>query len=78
MALNIYPIVFALLLVLIFAAKAIKIIRPYEKGLVERFGKYQRTLDSGLQFIIPFIEKIIKVDLREQVIDVPPRGHYEG
>ena len=73
MALNIYPIVFALLLVLIFAAKAIKIIRPYEKGLVERFGKYQRTVDSGLQFIIPFIEKIIKVDLREQVIDVPPQ-----
>ncbi|RLI91713.1 MAG: SPFH/Band 7/PHB domain protein [Candidatus Altiarchaeales archaeon] len=73
MALDIYPIIFAFLLVVVFAAKAIKIIRPYEKGLVERFGKYQRTLDSGLQFIIPFIEKIIKVDLREQVIDVPPQ-----
>jgi len=73
MELNLYPIIFALLLVLIFATKAIKIIRPYEKGLIERFGKYQRTVDSGLQFIIPFIEKIIKVDLREQVIDVPPQ-----
>ncbi|HIE34376.1 MAG TPA: SPFH/Band 7/PHB domain protein [Candidatus Altiarchaeales archaeon] len=65
--------IFALILVLIFATKAIKIIRPYEKGLIERFGRYQRTVDSGLQFIIPFIEKMIKVDLREQVIDVPPQ-----
>jgi len=70
---DIYPIIFALILVLIFATKAIKIIRPYEKGLIERFGRYQRTVDSGLQFIIPFIEKMIKVDLREQVIDVPPQ-----
>jgi regulator of protease activity HflC (stomatin/prohibitin superfamily) len=73
MEFNIYPILFALFLVLIFATKAIKIIRPYEKGLVERFGRYQRTVDSGLQFIIPFIERLIKVDLREQVIDVPPQ-----
>lgn len=68
-----YPILFALILVFIFATKAIKIIRPYEKGLIERFGKYQRTLGPGLQFIIPFVETIIKVDLREQVIDVPPQ-----
>jgi regulator of protease activity HflC (stomatin/prohibitin superfamily) len=73
MALDIYPLIFALILVFIFATKAIKIIRPYEKGLIERFGKYQRTADSGLQFIIPFIESMIKVDLREQVIDVPPQ-----
>lgn len=73
MALDIYPILFAVLLVLVFATKAIKIIRPYEKGLIERFGKYQRTIDSGLQFIIPFIETMTKVDLREQVIDVPPQ-----
>jgi regulator of protease activity HflC (stomatin/prohibitin superfamily) len=70
---GLYPIIFALILVLIFATKAIKIIRPYEKGLIERFGKFQRTIGSGLQFIIPFIETMIKVDIREQVIDVPPQ-----
>lgn len=70
---DIYPIIFALILVLIFATKAIKIVRPYEKGLIERFGKYQKTVDSGLQFIVPFIDRMIRVDLREQVIDVPPQ-----
>ena len=70
---NIFPIVIATIVVFIFATKAIKIIRPYEKGLIERFGRYQRTVDSGLQFIIPFIERIVIVDLREQVIDVPPQ-----
>ncbi len=73
MVLDIYPIIFALILVMVFATKAIKIIRPYEKGLIERFGKYQKTVDSGLHFIIPFIETLIKIDLREQVIDVPPQ-----
>ncbi|MBN2014711.1 MAG: SPFH/Band 7/PHB domain protein [Candidatus Altiarchaeota archaeon] len=68
-----YPILFALFLVFIFATKAVKIIRPFEKGLIERFGKYQKTLGPGLQFIIPFVETIIKVDVREQVIDVPPQ-----
>ena len=67
-----WPILFAIFFVFIFATKAIIIIRPYEKGLVERLGRFQRTVDSGLKLIIPFIESIIKVDMREQVIDVPP------
>lgn len=37
-------------------------------------GKYQRTADSGLTVIIPFVEKMIKVDMREQVVDVPPQA----
>jgi len=61
------------LFVLVFAASSIKIIRPYEKGLIERLGKFQRTANSGLTLILPFLEKMIKVDVREQVIDVPPQ-----
>jgi regulator of protease activity HflC (stomatin/prohibitin superfamily) len=57
----------------IIAASGIKIIRPFEKGLVERLGKYRREAEPGLQFIIPFIERMVKVDLRETVIDVPPQ-----
>jgi regulator of protease activity HflC (stomatin/prohibitin superfamily) len=60
--------------VFIIAASGIKIIRPWEKGLIERLGKYQRTADSGLTIIIPFMERMIKVDMREQVVDVPPQG----
>lgn len=59
--------------IFIIAASGIKIIRPFEKGLVERLGKYRREAQPGLQFIIPFIERIVKVDLRETVIDVPPQ-----
>ncbi len=61
------------ILVLIFAATGIRIVRPFQKGLVERLGKYSRIADSGIQFIIPFFERMTMVDMREQVIDVPPQ-----
>ncbi len=54
-------------------AAAIKIVRPFEKGLVEMLGKYQKTVDSGLRIIVPFVQTLIKVDMREQVVDVPPQ-----
>ena len=52
----------------------LKIIRPYEKGLIERLGHYKRTADSGLTIYPPVIDRIIKVDMREQVVDVPPQA----
>lgn len=58
----------------VIAAIGIRIIRPWQRGLIERLGKYQRTAVSGLTLIIPFIEKMIKVDMREQVVDVPPQA----
>lgn len=61
-------------LVFIIAATGLKTVRPFEKGLIERLGKYQRTAGSGLTLIIPFLEKMIKVDMREQVHDVPPQA----
>jgi HflK protein len=67
---------FIIIAVVVFfiAATGIKIIRPWEKGLVERLGRYQRTVDSGLSIIIPFMERLKKVDMREQVHDVPPQA----
>lgn len=59
--------------VIIILLSGLRVIRPYEKGLVERLGKYIRTADSGLTFIIPFIDRMRKVDVREHVIDVPPQ-----
>ena len=60
--------------VLIFASKALNIIRPYEKGIVETLGKYSAPpRQPGLTFILPFFQTILKVDTREQVIDVPPQ-----
>ncbi len=60
--------------IFIVAATGLKIIRPWEKGLIERLGKYQRTAGSGLTLIIPFLERLLKVDMREQVHDIPPQG----
>lgn len=67
--------VFVLLIIIliIIGLKSVKILRPYEKGVVERLGKYSRTVESGVAILIPFIERIVKVDLREQVVDVPPQ-----
>lgn len=59
--------------VFIIAMTGIRIVRPWEKGLIERLGKYQRTADSGLTIIVPIMERMIKVDMREQVVDVPPQ-----
>ena len=61
------------ILAIVFIASAAKIVKQNEKGLVETLGKYTRTVDSGLTIIFPIIQHIRRVDLREQVIDVPPR-----
>jgi regulator of protease activity HflC (stomatin/prohibitin superfamily) len=60
-------------MVLIFLAAAVKIVRPYQRGIVERLGKYKATVEPGLQIIIPFIDTMRVVDMREQVVDVPPQ-----
>ena len=66
-------VIVGIVLLFIFAKVALRIIRPFEKGLVEFLGKFNRTVDSGLAFVIPFFETIRKVDMREQVLDVPPQ-----
>jgi len=62
------------IVILIIAAAGIRIVRPWEKGLLERLGRYKITRDSGVTFIVPFTDRMIKVDMREQVVDVPPQG----
>jgi len=57
----------------VYMSAAIKIVRPYEKGIKERFGRYQSTFDAGLHFILPFVDKLTKVDMRENVVEVPPQ-----
>jgi regulator of protease activity HflC (stomatin/prohibitin superfamily) len=68
------PYIIAAIVVFVIASTGLKIVKPWQKGLIERLGKYQRTADSGLSLVIPFLEKMIKVDMREQVVDVPPQG----
>lgn len=60
-------------LFLIVVSRALKIVTQFEKGLVERFGRFDHMVDPGLRFIVPFIDRIRRVDMREQVVDVPPQ-----
>ena len=62
-----------IVLLVIYVALAIKIVQQYEQGLIERFGRYRKTVDPGFHMIVPFIERMVKVDMREQVVDVPPQ-----
>ncbi|MYH63798.1 MAG: SPFH/Band 7/PHB domain protein [Caldilineaceae bacterium SB0675_bin_29] len=59
--------------VIVVAFASIRIVQPYQKGVIERLGRYQRTVQPGLTIIVPFVDAIQKVDMREQVVDVPPQ-----
>ena len=61
------------IVVVLVAFRSIRIVQPYQKGVIERLGRYQRTVQPGLTLIIPFVDSIQKVDMREQVVDVPPQ-----
>jgi regulator of protease activity HflC (stomatin/prohibitin superfamily) len=65
-------IVVVIILIAVLVA-AVKIVRPYQRGLVERLGKYKDTRNPGLQLIVPFVETMQLIDMREQVVDVPPQ-----
>ncbi len=54
----------------IFIFLGFKKIRPTERGIVERFGKYKRTCEQGLRWTIPFIDKMTKVNITEIRLDV--------
>ena len=58
-----------LLLVLLFSA--IKVVQEYERGVVFRLGRFVGAKGPGLFFIIPFIDKMQKIDLRTVTLDVP-------
>src|SRR5881628_2700779 len=64
---------FFLFIALIMVARSARIISQYEKGLIMRLGKYRATVNSGLTFLVPMIESLLKVDMRERVIKVDPQ-----
>ena len=70
MALNI-PFLVGALVVLILLATAVKITRQYERAVVFRFGKLLGERGPGLFVIIPFVDRIVRVDLRVRELDVP-------
>jgi regulator of protease activity HflC (stomatin/prohibitin superfamily) len=61
-------------LVLVVLSRSIRIVPQARAGLVERLGRYQRTLDPGLAVIVPFVDRLRPlIDMREQVVSFPPQ-----
>ncbi len=74
--LNIETLAFVIVLILAIIAigsASIKTVSQYERGLIESWGAYEKTVDPGLHFIIPVMQNMFRVNMREQVIDVPPQ-----
>ncbi len=71
-AVSFWIVFFACLALVIFFA-GIRIVRPTERGLVERLGKYNRFANLGFNFIIPIIDRMTKVNITEQMVDAEPQ-----
>jgi regulator of protease activity HflC (stomatin/prohibitin superfamily) len=68
--LEIIVIVIPVVVVLYAVVSSLRIVRPTEKGLVERLGKYHRFVQGGLTFLVPFVDRIIKVNITERMTAV--------
>ena len=62
-------VVFALFIL----SSAIKILREYERGVIFRLGRLVNTKGPGIIFLIPMIDRMVKISLRTVVMDVPPQ-----
>jgi regulator of protease activity HflC (stomatin/prohibitin superfamily) len=66
-------IAFVLIVVLLFFATAIKILREWERGVILRLGKFQAVRGPGITFVIPLIEQMYRINTRVVTVDVPPQ-----
>jgi regulator of protease activity HflC (stomatin/prohibitin superfamily) len=62
-----------LLIIVVIAAYSIRILREYERGVVFLLGRFWKVKGPGLVIIVPFIQQMVRMDLRTRVLDVPPQ-----
>jgi regulator of protease activity HflC (stomatin/prohibitin superfamily) len=65
------PLAFLLIVVIPLLGAAIKVVQEYERGVIFRLGRLQGAKGPGLFFIIPILDRMVKVDLRVVTLDVP-------
>jgi regulator of protease activity HflC (stomatin/prohibitin superfamily) len=68
---NIIPIAIVVFIVLVLISMSIKIVAEYERGVIFRLGRLIGAKGPGLFLIIPFVDRMVKVDLRVVTMDVP-------
>src|SRR5574341_2124460 len=62
-----------LLLAIVFLWPAVKIVKRWERGIVLRFGRYISLRSPGLNLIIPYVDRLLKVDTRVETMVVEPQ-----
>lgn len=67
------PVIFVAILVIMFVASAVRILPEYERGVLFRLGRLAGVRGPGLFFIIPGVDRLVRVSLRTVVMDVPPQ-----
>ena len=63
----------AVAVVVLLAALSIRVVRPTHRGLVERLGRYHHYSAAGVHFIIPFVDRMYRVDVREALVEAQPQ-----
>src|ERR687897_780278 len=66
-------LIFPLIVIIGIALYSIRILREYERGVVFMLGRLWKVKGPGLIIIIPFVQQMVRVDLRTRVFDVPPQ-----
>jgi regulator of protease activity HflC (stomatin/prohibitin superfamily) len=67
-------LIVVIVVIVVAIARSIRIIPQARAGIVERFGRYHRTLNAGLNMVTPFVDRLLPlIDLREQVVSFPPQ-----
>jgi regulator of protease activity HflC (stomatin/prohibitin superfamily) len=61
--------IIVLIILIILLSMSIRTVRPTSRGLIERFGRYNRFASPGIIFLIPFIEKLVLVNVTENMVD---------
>ncbi len=72
-AIQIASIIIPLLVVVWIIGRSLHIVRPTQRGLVERNGRYNRFVDTGLTFLVPIVDRLIKVNVTEQITQPEPQ-----
>jgi len=62
---------FVIMLIVIILSASIKVVREYERGIIFRLGRFIGAKGPGLFFLIPIVDRFVKVDLRTVVVDIP-------
>jgi regulator of protease activity HflC (stomatin/prohibitin superfamily) len=65
--------IFVIIFLFILAASAIKILREYERGVIFRLGRLIGAKGPGIFFIIPGVDKLLRISLRTVTLDIPPQ-----